>query len=186
MSLRPDVSGFNLKRLTSLFGCRDESIASKLEENFNSLIISNSQALEQGRKLIRSIIFRGYEQVLPQAENEVLQIVINCMAWYNQEHNCSESDFWESLMCELDNEEFRPRSDMQRLFKFLLNGRPFFGLVTRSNWSYYAYLTNQETEQILAYLQTVQKFREDDEFALASAWMQEMVADGQDIWYYAS
>lgn len=78
------------------------------------------------------------------------------------------------------------RIDM--FFQYLQFGRPFFAMLFNTSWSYYAYLTYSEANELLEYIRAHPKMTSDD-YGFGKdlqSVLEDIVAAKKDLWLYAS
>jgi hypothetical protein len=186
MSLRPNFYGFSLHGLTSRFGCKDESLVREVTALWDRKARLAEDRKQRGRELIEDILRHGHERVHPPVEDSLWQIVVDCVARFGHQLERSDSIFWESFLVEIASGRVRGDEETQPLLDFLVRGRPFFGDVTESDWSYYAYLTNHEAVRLFRFIRGDESLRQEFDFASALDWMNRIESTGRDVWYWAS
>jgi hypothetical protein len=186
MSLRPNFYGFSLHGLTSRFGCKDENLVREVTALWDRKARLAEDRKRRRCELIEDILRHGYERVHPPVEDGLFQIVVDCIARFGQQLERSDSIFWESFLVEIASGRVRGDEEVQPLLDSLVQGRPFFGKATESDWSYYAYLTNQEAIRVFRFIHGHQALREEFDFESAHQWMNKIESAGRDVWYWAS
>ena len=183
MSIRPSFMGFDLNRLTSLFGCGDTSLALPICEPFFDEYLIEDEAERQGALKIVEDLLRGkYQHQSLNNEGEELQIMMDWMANYDQSPNRSFSIFWETFIYEVDKANAKYEGGPEQLLRYLLDGRPFFGKRVVYSSAYCAYFTNAEARTLFAFVRSQDIFRRAFDYESAENWMNEIEQSGQDVW----
>lgn len=168
MSLRASFSGFELKKLTSLFGCRDAAVWRRLEAFLLEKLADpeggelGAEELERNRHVIldacRRIVDGGIRKGVPESEGPPLIYAVSWLAHFEQDHLETDSDAWRGPAF-LDyhqrvlKAEFPPLGSHElgelRTLMGHLWGRPFFGAALDSDWTTYGWLTQAEVSRLV-------------------------------------
>jgi hypothetical protein len=142
MSVRPNISGFNLSKLQSLAGCRDEIVLHKLE----GLVPNDDEDRQEIRGIIQQYIMHGAPFPNLDAEIDLHCTAAHCLAHSDQTHTPTDSNIWKWPGALEDLAKYRKKADpeLSRILSYLENGRPLFGRRIDGNPVWYAYLTHEE------------------------------------------
>ncbi len=201
MSLRPEVRGFDLARLRSAFGSRDQALLDAIEAKFVASVQEEPEDFDQEyRATFRKALHRAIEDGVPfpslEVEGEPHVHLALLLAAHGQEYVETDSSNWKMLgfwdFWELCGELLS--SEGRRLFKYFVEGRALFGQRIESGWSYYAYLERQEVETLRAALQEFWKNNPDlqgneliaDLVSDVTGWCNTINSHGLDLWFWTA
>lgn len=201
MSLRPEIRGFQLSKLRSLFGSRDQGLLAAIEAQFAASVKEEPEDFDKEYQLtFRKALYRAVEDGVPfpslEVEGEPHVHLALLLAAYGQEYLATSSGDWKMLgfwdFWELCGDLLSP--DGRRLFSYLIEGRPLFGRQIESSWSYYAWLDRQEVDALRAAIGELWEANPDlhsneliaDLVSDLGRWCQEISGRGLDLWFWTA
>lgn len=204
MSLRPEISGFNLKKMLSLFGCGDKKLIKEIQIELKKTlsdypVITKKEFRELSKKgsvIIKQAILKGAPFSDLVNENDSHVAVADVFARHNQERCYTDSADWKMGAFWGFESQYENKLDQttKGLLSFLIDGRPLFGREIEQDWSYYAYLSLAEVKQLQAGLIKLQEScpeLEGEEFMDGFideliGWLDTISGKNLDLWLYAS
>jgi len=200
MSLRPEITGFNLAKMQKFFGCKDDSViaASKahLKDFWQSLEgEEEEEACGYLDKIGKGILLPRFAPAAQpgerlKVENATFIFTIISLAYFDQEHTATDSNYYGS--CFLDfgidwGKSLDEGTESQSLasFEFFL-GRPLFGEDMDSDWTTYGYLTAKEVEKALNDFDRSPQMKDDEFGEDLHKWLSKIHANRQDLWFFCS
>jgi hypothetical protein len=201
MSLRPEIRGFDMAKLRSLFGSRDQIVVDTIEGEFAASVQEEPEDFDQEyRATFRKALHRAIEDGAPfpnlEVEGEPHVHLALLLAAHGQEFLETDSGNWKMLgfwdFWELCGDLLSPEG--RRLFQYLIEGRALFGRRIESSWSYYAYLQRQEVEALRAALVELWENNPDlrandliaDLVADLTGWCDAISLRGLDLWFWTA
>lgn len=193
MSLRPELSGFDRKRLLGLCGTGDRAAAEALARELAQMVTFDDPGdLERSKNVIRRAVMEGIPFPDLETEGEPHVFAAIALANHDQRHRETGSSEWKMAAFDELGATIRGRiaPDAERLFSLFLEGRPLFGRRIETPWSYYAYFSLPEVKSLLATLEGYARTHGDDPTADGfltelRSWMEEISHAGLDLWFYA-
>jgi hypothetical protein len=201
MSLRPDISGFSFAQMQQLFGCKNrvtiESITNEYETSLKQLISGSVQHLRaRGREIIKRAILEGIPFLRLNAEDEACVFVADILARHEQKIVSVDLADWQWIAFSDFRDMYGSYLSVSglELFSFLVDGRPLFGEVIDSGWSYYAYLKAPEVKQLQGelaeFLENHRELKADENMdgfvSELITWLNAINKDKKDLWLLAS
>ena len=185
MSLRPSLSSIKLQKLRDFFGCQDQSLIKELKESFRDAASESIHA--DGDRQIELLINEGTAPFKDKPENETLQIIMYLLAERPAcERKECEAIFWEEFCGAASANMITVSKRSAPLLSQLVRGRPLLGNKIETTWSFYSWLDKDEAslmfQEILAHKDAQKMF----DFEDARDWMQGVVKNKQDVWFFAS
>ncbi len=196
MSLRPEISGFNLKKMEHLFGSKNADLIDKMKVHFHKTWKLNSEenkarANEIIEKIINGEITKGHVET----EDEIYIFIMIAFAYFEQEHLSTDSNCWDSYFIDyaeaiqkkipegVNREEWKK---MSSYFDFFLGKRPYFGKNQDSEWTFYGYLTNQEVNTLLNYFEQFPQLKQDKvDFGIElHQYLKSISSAEKDLWFF--
>jgi hypothetical protein len=168
MSLRPMISGFDLAKLRSHFGCGDQTLIAAVEAEF-AHVAARSPSIYDARLRaeVHEVLQRAVLQGVPfpglQLETLAHVIVADLLAAHGQELLSTDADQWNHAGVAEAWEAGITTEDGQEFMQCLLFGRPLFGREFDTSWNYYGYLGRAEVRRLRASLREI----DDDQDHLA-------------------
>ncbi len=212
MSLRPEISGFDITKLETLFGCKDDAVLSRLEQHYLEFWgfddedgdAEDKSSIAGGLDYVRKIVNgelkptgngNGAASVSLTDEHSDFINAIVAMAFFEHEHVPTDSNYWKSYFIDyaLGIEETLPddivandRDTIKSLLGFLL-GRPLFGTNMESDWTTYGYLTKTEVKKLLSFFEKYPQLEQDEEAfgADLKGWLQLIADNDKDLWFFS-
>src|SRR5260370_41209112 len=138
--------------MRSLFSCGNPRLLERLLAEFEEAD-DDPESLARAKELFSGILMGDLVTSPPEEEDEVMQLVMVCLAHHDQVHVVSESLFWEAFMVRLP--ELLPPTigGPADLLRSLDAGRPMLGRYINTNWMYYAYFTHAEACQVFSFVE---------------------------------
>jgi hypothetical protein len=200
MSLRPQIYGFSLKEVQSLFASADEKALEQINNNYEQILTElfsiEPEEQENLRKEGKAVIHRSVMEGAPFAdldcENEVHVFVAEVIVRYTNLKPIEDTGEWKmDAFWDLQSAcASKVGSEIADLLAIFEQGRSFFGKKIESGWAYYGYLTLEETEKLLGAINEPAKFEVPDylsEFvAELISWLEEIISEKLDFWFIAS
>src|SRR5438128_4721267 len=151
MSLRPEISGFDLVKFLSLFGSRDAALIKAIEIEFSRYVAKYpTQYTSEFRKTfgeaLRQAVLLGIPFPGLLAETGPHFVLATLMAVHDQEMVVTDSNYWDISGFSRAWESgglFIPVEQDTGITQILF-GRPLFGEDFETEWSLYGYLSRDE------------------------------------------
>lgn len=147
MSLRPEIYGFDQKRMFSLFGSKDQKAVADMTAALKKALSDTDDKEQRGFmdsaiKQIQSAVFEGVPTANLVSETVPQIWAAKLLAEHQQEMVDTESNFWKmrGIFDFVDEFEKRFEPQTKTLISYLINGRPLFGKDIQTDWNYYAYM----------------------------------------------
>lgn len=164
MSLRCYIRSFWLEKLRALFGSRDaaayQAAADALKEEFggDEEEDEDEEEREEAEKILavcRRAIYEGVPFDGLKAEDSSHAHAARILASVGQKHKFTSFEDWKVTRAfppffKDHGAALPPRA--RELLTFLAEGRPLFGRKVQSDWSYVAYLSQDEVKELHAAL----------------------------------
>lgn len=158
MSLRPELYGFDQKKMFALFGSKNEKAVAEMTGTLQKSVEDTADQeqrgfMEDAIKQIRSAVFEGVPTPGLVSETVPQIWAAKVLAEYGQKDMIdTESNFWKMRGIFDFMEEFEKRFEPQTksLMDYFVYGRPLFGTDIQSDWSYYAYMNLDEVKTLRA------------------------------------
>jgi hypothetical protein len=199
MSLRPEISGFSLETLRSLFGCRDrgrlKALHAECDEGLGGDASDpgeNRSGAEKVKRIIERVVMKGAPFPDLDAEDETHVVAMILLAAHHQETLPTESNIWKAPI--LDDlwdaigEELPAK--VAPLYRGFQNGRPLLGKKIESSWSYYSCLTRQEVALLHQSLETIRRTHPDPTkngfLKELTGWLRDIDRGARDLWFQAT
>jgi hypothetical protein len=196
MSLRPEVFGFDIEKLRSIRGCKDQAVLNQLLVEFDKRIHFRDESLTAlAKEALRRAIFEGLPFPDLEKENEAHVCAAVVLAEHDQELLPTGSNTWKMpTMWELVRVVHeRLELPARRYLLVFYRGRPVFGRRIKTDWSYYGFLTLRQLGDLLVALENV------DRSVLSTAetewviplfddlleWLRTIQDARRDLWFYA-
>jgi hypothetical protein len=191
MSLRPEISGFKLNKLLSLFNCKKAIVLEKAKKHFSKFVgVENNPQNTRPFKILEQIISGKITRSNTKVENSDFILVIILLASFEQKRILTNSNIYKSDSLYNYFKFLKPKLSKKtfEMLNFLLSGRPLMGKVFNTEWSYYAYLTNEEVDSILKELTALSIATKDPENfgKVFIKWLRQIKKLKSDLWYYAN
>jgi hypothetical protein len=196
MSLRPHISGFDLRKMTAFIGCGDRMIAATAEAH-TLRVYARAEALDAIAGRLNQAILGDIKRGTDEAEDPALIHAMIALADFEQTHLETHSNIWKSahldwvlegLPSQPDGVNKTEWIDACTLVEHAVLQRPLLGSVQDSDWTTYGYLDRDEVQRLLDYRRRFPSLGE-DKYGFAPAffgWLSEIDAAGLDYWFYAS
>lgn len=166
MSLRPEIVGFDLTRMRSHFGSKSqatiEHVTARLERVAKDIEQEDKEEADkyrtEARATIQAIVTHGVPIKGLKFEEDVHFDVASVLAMHEQSPHDVQSNGWKMGAFWEFQRAFGKKLDRaaQPLLEHLISGRPLFAPKMEIDWSYYAYLTQDEVNTLLTALRTLQ------------------------------
>ena len=204
MSLRLTISGFKLKGMQTLFGKGDVEIIEGVYSIFQKFVFENAlcspeekeELLNEGRPIIERAVKEGVPFSDLNSETDNHSFVADVFAGYKQSIFETNSSDWKVRALWDFESDYRQRLHPipQRLFSFLIDGRPIFGKDFKNTWSYYSYLSLEEVRILREDLVRLQgMYTELEEYEYLDGfiielvgWLSDISDLNLDLWFFAS
>jgi hypothetical protein len=188
VSLRPQLSGFELSKMRALFGCRDPNIKAAVNIRVRKRLPKDDHEVQlRAREYVDMIVSRGTSGSYPHGEDEIFQLVVNSFAHEGQEHLPSQSLFWEHFFVTLAKKRVTCTDRfLQLALDGLIAGTPLFGRANASKWSYYALMSNEAAGMLPDLVSGIAELRDAFGVEEAMRWLNEVSASGRDVWCWVS
>jgi len=193
MSLRPEISGFKLDILLSLFGSRNrEAAANAAKVVEETVAFDDPREFARVRQVLEQAITSGRPFADLTAEDGSHVYAALGLAAVEQNRTETESNVWkmgafEDLVNQIGT-TIEPKA--LTLLRYFLDGRPLFGKTIQADWSYYAWLSLDELKTLIAALRAVAQTDSDptgDGFLEElTGWLDQVAAADSDLWFFAS
>ena len=194
MSLRPEISGFDLGRMRSYLGCGDPAVAERAAVFAREFWIGDEE-LDQIAAHARDIVDGTATERTVNVERSAFVGAVISLAHFEQEHLPTDSNLWKSVHLDwcLDLPEDLPGADpvawadARYLVECAVLQRPMFGEVQESDWTTYGFLTRDEVRRLLDYRTRFPRLgRDEHEFAPEFfGWLDKISAADLDYWFVA-
>jgi hypothetical protein len=196
VSLRPNISGFDLTKMTAFIGCGDRMIAVRAERHART-VYARAEALDAIARRLNEAILGDIKRGMDGSEDAALVNAMIALARFEQMHLDTDSNMWKSAHLDwvLEGLPSRPDGanetewmDACALVEHALLQRPLLGSWQDSDWTTYGYLDRDEVRRLLDYRRRFPSLGE-DKYGFAPAffgWLVEIDAAGLDYWFYAS
>ena len=196
MSLRPEISGFDLPKMTRFIGCADPAVAARAEAHARAMYDrAGAEHVEAVVARLRQVILGELKPGGIDAEEPALISAIIALSWFEQDHLETGSNMWKSvhldwaldLPKELDGADQAAWDDARTLAEYAVLQRPLFGSHQDSDWTTYGYLSRDEVQRLLDHRQRFPRLGE-DAYGFARdffGWLGKIAAAGRDYWFYA-
>ena len=204
MSLRPMISGFDLAKLRSRFGCGDRTLIAAVEAEFAQLATRSPSVYDdrlraEVHEILRTAVLQGVPFAGLQMETAAHVIVADLLAAHAQELLSTDADQWNHAGVAEAWEAGITSEDGEELVRYLLFGRTLFGREFDTSWNYYGYISQAEVRRLRASLLEI----DDDQEHLAflselglnlpndpatdlikdlSRWCDALLAANKDLW----
>jgi hypothetical protein len=170
MSLRAHISSFEFQKLQALFGSRDEATVEAaarvlrkqfgLDEPDEEWDEEAATEVEHALAICRRAVFEGVPFPDLEMEDDEHAIAAVALAVVGQKHRGTSFGGWK--VTHVFHPLLRDHSTAlsirgRELLSYLSDGRPIFGRKNGSSWSYYAYLTSNEVQELHAALLDLQR-----------------------------
>lgn len=201
MALRPEIRGFDLSRLHSLFGSRDEAVISAIQGQFDRFAAAQSSGIDESfRTTFRDSLLRAIREGAPfpglAVETEPHVRLATLLAGYEQQFIATDSsdwklnafeEFWEACESAIPD-------DVQPLFGYFLDGRPLFGGRIATAWSFYGFLSHTELRRLAESLDAISREQSElmrnelveDLIADFRRWSTDILTGGKDLWFWTA
>lgn len=190
MSLRPHVRGFEIDRLGSIFGSRDEGAIAEAQSRLRTEIVLTPDKLGDERFLagLRQAVDEGVPFPDLVEESHIHVWVAIALSGVGQDLLCLESDFWSWRSFRAFWEDHAASLDPRGrgIFRCFLTGRPIFGKKFDTD-IYYGYLNRSDVNDLK---DSLRQRRDDLSGAAASladdltGWLDAIDGRGQDLWFH--
>ena len=202
MSLRPQVQGFDLEKMRSFFGSKDERIITAVEKKLAPLWREEAEEdpteATETQRAHTEIVHRAVMSGVPfpdlAEESDHHYDVARAFAATRQKPVRTELAEWGARTFPDFMERFGDRlpEDCRLLYSFLLEGRPLFGTKVDRRSGPYAFLSRAEAIRLAAGFQeaqSVEPFLQGTRYA--SGFVDVMIrvlrnldGKGLDVWFY--
>jgi len=200
MSLRPQIYGFCLKDVQSIFASNDEAVLQKIYNIYEKILgellfdepDETKELKKQGREIIRRAVMQGVPFEDLKCEREVHTFAAEAVVRsieikpVGDTNDWSMQAFWD-LRAEYGTKVSR---DALNLFDIFYDGRPFFGKKIDSGWSYYGHLTLEEVNRLSTALDSLGDSGVPDDLKVFVAeltdWLEGIASANLDLWFVAS
>ncbi len=202
MSLRPQLQGFDLQKMRSFFGSKDERIITAVEKKLSPLWREDAEedaaeAAETQRahtEIIRQAVMSGVPFPDLAEESDHHYDVARAFAATRQKPVRTELVEWGAQTFPDFMERFGDRlpQDSRLLYSFLLEGRPLFGTKVDRRSGPYAFLSRAEAIRLAAGFQEAQSaepFLQGTRYAsgfvdVMIKVLRDLDGKGLDVWFY--
>ncbi len=200
MSLRPQIYGFSLKMVKSLFASADNKALEQMNDNYEQILTElfsiepeeREELREKGQTIIRRAVMEGAPFADLDCEKEVHVFAADAIVQYTDLKPVEDTSEWKmEAFWDLQSASMsKVNPEIAELLAIFEQGRPFFGNKIESDWSCYGYLTLEETEQLLGAINELRESKVPDylsEFvAEFIGWLEEIASTKLDLWFIAS
>jgi hypothetical protein len=151
------ISGFDLAKLRSHFGCGDRTLLAAVEAEFAHVAARSPSFYDTRlRAEVHEILHTAVLQDVPvsglQMETQAHVIVADLLAAHGQELLSTDADQWNNAGVAAAWEAGITTEDGEEFIRCLLFGRPLFGREFDTSWNYYGYLSQAEVRRLRASL----------------------------------
>jgi hypothetical protein len=202
MSIRANVSGFDLRKMMALIGCGNPAVADRVEAYLRALPAYRyvwPENVDAAVELLRQVILGDLKPGSIEVEDSALVVAMDQLARFDQNHLETNAAVWRAahlqwafgLPANLDGAEKAEKiawADARTLVHYAVVERPLFGSHQEHDGTSYGYLYLDEVQRLLGYSARFPRLAE-DEFGFASAffgWLEEITAAGNDYWCHAA
>jgi len=154
MSLRPELYGFDQKKMFSLFGSKNQKAVADMTATLQEALSDDDEEqrsfMDGAIKQIQSAVFEGVPTANLVSETVPQIWAAKLLAEYGQEMVDTESNFYKmrGIFDFVDEFEKRFEPQTKNLMNYLINGRPLFGQDIQTDWSYYAYMSLDDVKAL--------------------------------------
>jgi hypothetical protein len=149
------ISGFDLARLRSYFGCGDRALIAAVEAELARGAARLPPAYDtrlcaEVHEILHTAVLQGVPFPGLQLETLAHVIVADLLAAHGQELLSIDADQWNYAGVAEGWEAGITTEDGAELMQCLLFGRPLFGREFDTSWNYYGYLSRAEVRRLRA------------------------------------
>jgi hypothetical protein len=196
MSLRPEVSGFDLLKMTTFIGCGDLAVVERAQAHARAMFSGASvEIAEPLLERLRQAILGELKPGVVEVEDSALIHAMIALSYLDQKHQETNSNRWKSVHIDwavelpdrLEGAEEAAWKDALTLVEYAVLQRPLFGSHQESDWATYGYLRRNEVQRLIDYRRRFPRLGK-DEYGFAPAffdWLTGIAASGLDYWFYA-
>ncbi|NOX55666.1 MAG: hypothetical protein GXP27_14750 [Planctomycetes bacterium] len=192
MALRPEIRGFDMQRMLSLLGSKDERLLDELTRLFDEMVRFDDERLrEESLAVLRRAVYEGGRWSDLDEEGEVHVMAAIVLAHHGQQMVTTESNrwtmpaFWKYI--EAVHEYVPEGVARNSLLRFGV-GRPLFGRRISVEWSYYGFLRLAEVGELLEALRRLPDGVVPEpgrEFHVSLlGWLETIQQADRDLWFH--
>ena len=188
MSIRPEVSGFDLVMMFRLFGSKDLSVLKETSKKLKKMYDLENNEFQECEGILRQAIMQGipFSDLKTETNSHVWSAIV--LADYNQKHLGTDSNIW-GMDAVWDLGEKIGKTlpwPSSAFFNYLRSGRPLFGGAIDTDWSHYAFLSHAENAILCKSLRELEKLDEGSQETRDKLlqWLSVGLKEKKDIWFY--
>ena len=170
--------------IQSALGSGDTERAQRWKDAVKKCYRDEKLAL-QSYQIIDYLIQTPREKQVMRSENERFAIALHQLVMLDTSSIKAESSFFETLASRM----VLPRNRVEWFATYrpwFHVGRPLVGEVLDSDWTYYAYLSAAESEQLLNRIESDERVLCYNDAAAGVTWLKGIVERNKDLWIYFS